>query len=304
MLIIYSSAVVPCVILTVLFVFSAAVLIAGGVLFTPQQTTTGNPIIIPDVTSTQIIPETQSNTIVVLLGKFTSENYSSFTVSMMVAELRALIQSDVSSKIWITQALNIVSNTYSSKDIILTDTYTTDFYALAGSTFNVSFPSLSGSNSMFALVQLIETNGSVLESQSVKPSNDSQSVTFTLEISGLVELRIINKFEGLNGTFDYTIMIREILLKGAEYMCTVNSRTTCKGMSVYENNYILAEMTLKRDFFTVIYVFTTLVGKEKLGPIETTRPNEALAIVFVLFSVAGLLAAFVLCLFWCKLLKS
>lgn len=302
MLIIYSSAVVPCVILTVLFVFSAAVLIAGGVLFTPQQTTTGNPIIIPNVTSTQIIPETQSNTIVVLLGKFTSENYSSFTVSMMVAELRALIQSDVSSKTWITQALNTVSNTYSSKDIILSDTYTTDFYALAGSTFNISFPSLSGSNGTFALVQLIETNGSVLESQSVKPSNNSQSVTFMLEISGLVELRIIN--EGLNGTFDYTIMVREILLKGAEYICTVNSRTTCKGMSVYENNYILAEMTLKRDFFTVIYVFTTLVGKEKLGPIETTRPNEALAIVFVLFSVAGLLAAFVLCLFWCKLLKS
>ena len=302
MLITYSSAVVPCVILTVLFVFSAAVLIAGGVLFTPQQTTTGNPIIIPNVTSIQIIPETQSNTIVVLLGKFTSENYSSFTVSMMVAELRALIQGDISNKIWITQALNTVSNTYSSKDIILSDTYTTDFYALAGSTFNISFPSLSGSNGTFALVQLIETNGSVLESQSVKPSNNSQSVTFTLEIPGLVELRIIN--EGLNGTFDYTIMIREILLKGAEYICTVNSRTTCKGMSVYENNYILAEMTLKRDFFTVIYVFTTLVGKEKLGPIETTRPNEALAIVFVIFSVAGLLAAFVLCLFWCKLLKS
>ena len=76
-------------------------------------------------------------------------------------------------------------------------------------------------------------------------------------------------------------------------------------MSVYENNYILAEMTLKRDFLrSYIYVFTTLVGKEKLGPIETTRPNEALAIVFVIFSVAGLLAAFVLCLFWCKLLKS
>ena len=262
----------------------------------PQRTTTDNPIIIPNVTSTQIIAQAQSNPLVVLLAELTSENYSSFIVSMMVVEPRALIQSDVSSKIWITQALIIVSNTYSSKDIILPDTlYTTDFYALAGSTFNVSFPSLSGSNGTYALVQLRETNGSVLESLSVKPSNDSQSVTFTLEISGLVELHIINK--GLSGTFDYTIMIREILLGGAEYICTANSSTTCKGTSVYENNYVLAEMTMESD--SIIHVHTTLVGKEKLGPIETTRPTEALAIVFVLFSVAGLLAAFVLCLFWC-----
>lgn len=40
------------------------------------------------------------------------------------------------------------------------------------------------------------------------PSNDSQSVTFTLEISALVELHIINT--GLSGAFDYDIMIREI----------------------------------------------------------------------------------------------
>ena len=149
MLIVYSSAVVPCVILTVLF--SAAVLIAGGVLFAPQQTTTDNP----NVTSTQIIAQAhgQSNPLVVLLEEFTSDNYSSFTVSMMVVEPRALIQSDISSKIWITQALTTISNTYSSKDIILSDTlYTTDFYALAGSTFNVSFLSLFGSDGMHMLL--------------------------------------------------------------------------------------------------------------------------------------------------------
>ena len=86
--------------------------------------------------------------------------------------------------------------------------YTTDFYALSGSTFSVSFPSLSGSDGTYALVELREINGSVLESQSVTPSNDSQSVTFMLEISGLVELHIINT--GLSGAFDYDIMIREI----------------------------------------------------------------------------------------------
>ena len=75
------------------------------------------------------------------------------------------------------------------------------------------------------------------------PSNDSQSVTFTLEISGLVELHIINK--GLSGTFDYDIMIRENI-----------STTTCKGTSVYENN---AGMTMESD--SIMHVHTTLVGK-------------------------------------------
>ena len=267
-----------CVVLTVLLIISVAIVIIGGALFAPQ-TTTNEHITIPDVTSSQPIVQAQSNPLVVLLDELTSEKYSSFIVSLNVAKT-----GDVSSKIWISQTLNIVSNTYSSKDIILPDTsYSTRFYALAGSTFNVNFPSLTGSDGTSAVVELRQIDGTVLKSQSVNPSTDSKSVTFSLEIPGLVELHVVN--EGVSGTLNYNIMIKEISLGGAEYVCTVNSVNTCKGTSVYENNYILAQTTPESD--STIYI--TLVGKEILGPAETIRPYETIAIVLVVVGVVGLL---------------
>ena len=175
----------------------------------------------------------------VLLDEFASENYSSFLVALNITEPGS---PDVSSKIWIASMLNLTNTSYTNNDIILPDTtYSIRFHALAGSTFNVTFPSLSGSSGAYVVVELrklVESglNESVLLSQSVRPSTDSQSVIFTLQMPEFVELRIVN--ERVSGTFDYNITVKEISLEGAKCVCTVNSTSTCQSTGVYDNNYI------------------------------------------------------------------
>ena len=182
---------------------------------------------------------------------------------------------------------------YSNDDVILPITsYCIHFYALPDSIFNVTFPSLSGLEGTYVLVELREfvesgLNGSVLQSQSVKPSTDSQSLIFTLEISSFVEIVIAN--EGVSSTFGYNITIKELLLDGAEYVCAVNSTTTCQGTSSYKNNYILAETTPESASVYPI-VTLTLFGKEKPG-----IRNVSLTVLAAIMITIGTVL-FVICL--------
>ena len=250
-------------------------------------------IITPNVTSNHPIFQAQSNPLVVLLNEFTSENYSSYRIA---STINGPSTSNISSKIWVAQVMHLISNSYSSGNTILPDSYDIHFYALPGSTFNVTFLSLSGSDGASVLVEFREfvgsgLNGSVLESQFVKPSTDSQSVIYMLQVPGFVEVFIANI--GASGTFEYNIMIKEILLEEAEYVCTINSYGTCQNTSVYENNYLLAETTPKSA--TVYPIITvTLVGKEKSGPPRFSLPcviagviAGALGIILICFGIFG-----------------
>lgn len=257
-------------------------------MFIPAFTSAHDQIIIPNVTSSHPIFQAQSNPVVVLLDEFTSENYSLYRIA---SNISGPFTSNISSKVWVAQVMHLISNSYSSGNTILQDFYDIHFYALPGSTFNVTFPSLSGSDGASVLVEFREfvklgLNGSVLESQFVKPSTDSQSVIYMLQIPGFVEVFIAN--EGASGTFEYNIMIKEILLEEAEYVCTINSYNTCQNTSVYVNNYLLAETTAESA--TVYPIITvTLVGKDKSGQ---TKVNLAYAIAG--FLVAALGTAFLL----------
>ena len=260
-------------------------MIQGVVLFvnlpaiiTPNTTYTT----IPNVTSIHPIFQAQSNPLVILLDEFTNENYSSFLIALNITEPGS---PDVSSKIWIAPMLNLTNTSYTNKDIILPDTtYSIRFHALTGSTFNVTFPSLSGSSDAYVAVELrklVESglNNSVLLSQSVRPSTDSQSVTFTLQMPEFVELRIVN--ERVSGTFDYNITVKEISLEGAKYVCTVNSTSTCQSTGVYDNNYILAQ-TASESASVYPIIVVTLVGEEKPVPTEimtTDNMHEPVAVI-------------------------
>ena len=251
---------------------------------------THDHITIPNMTSSHSIFQAQSNPLVVLLDEFTSENYSSYRIA---SNNNGPSTSNISSKIWVAQVMHLISNSYSSGNTILPDSYDIHFYALPGSTFNVTFPSLSGSDGASVLVEFREfvesgLNGSVLESQFVKPSTDSQSVIYMLQVPGFVEVFIANV--GASGTFEYNIMIKEILLEEAEYVCTINSYNTCQNASVYENNYLLAETT--PESATVYPIITvTLVGKDKSGP---TRVNLGFVIAGVIVALLGFVLGFVL----------
>ena len=246
------------VLLLVLFIFSLAIIIVGGLLFIPAFTDTYT--VIPNVTTSHPIFRAQIFPVVILLDNFASENYSSFIIASST--------SNISSKIWIAQVMNFTSNSHPIGNTILPSTpHAVHFYALSGSIFNVTFTSLSGPDNASVLVELREfvgsdLIGSILESRSVAPSTDSQSVIFTLEISGFVEIFIMAS-AGVSGNFEYDMTTFEITLDGAEYVCTVNSTTTCHGMGVYDNNYILAETTPES---ASVYpnVTLTLVGKKKL----------------------------------------
>ena len=266
-------------------------MIAGGVFLIKAFTDTYT--VIPNVTTSYPIFQAQSSPVVILLDKFASENYSSFIISSII---NGPSTSDISSKIWVGQLMHLISNSYTTGNIIIPSTpYNIHFYALSGSTFNITFSSLSGPDGTYVLVELrefVETglNGSVLQSQSVAPSTDSQSVIFTLEISGFVEIFIASA--GVSGNFGYNITIMEITLDGAEYVCTVNSTTTCHGMGVYDNNYILAETT--PESVSVYPIATlTLVGKEKSGPTEVNFSYIVPAAVMISVGIVLL----VVCLF-------
>ena len=268
------------VVLVVLLV-SVAITVVGGMLLTPAFIT-HTSIMIPNVTSSRSIFQAQSTPLVVLLDEFNSENYSSFIIA---STIYGSSTSDIPSKIWIAPEIYLTNSSYSKDDIILPSTsYDIHFYALPGSIFNVTFPSLSGLDGTYVLVELREfvesgLNGSVLQSQSVKPSTGTQSVIFTLEISGFVAIFLAN--EGASGTFGYNITIKGVACEGAEYICTVNSTTTCNSTSVYDNNYILAETTLESA--TVYPIITlTIVGKEKP---TLTRVNVLFLILFAVIAI-------------------
>ena len=238
-------------------------IIVGGLLFIPAFTDTYT--VIPNVTTSHPIFRAQNFPVVILLDNFASENYSSFIIDSITIGPST---SNISSKIWVAQVMNFISNSYSIGKTILPSTpYYTHFYALSGSIFYVNFSSLSGASVLVELREFVEPgfNGRVLQSQSVEPSTDNQSVTFTLEISGFVEIFIDST--RVSGNFEYNITIFEITLDGAEHVCTVNSTTTCHGTGVYDNNYILAETTPESASVYPI-VTLTLVGKEKSGPTE------------------------------------
>lgn len=223
---------------------------------------------IPNATVSHPIFQAQSGPLVVLLTDFTKENYSSYTIA---SNTNGSSTSDISSKIWVAQAINLINNSYSSGNIILPDSYDIHFYALHGSTFNITFLSLSGSVDSYALVELREflgsgLNGSVLESQSVKPSTDKQSVTLMLKVNGFVEIHIANK--GVSGNFDYDIMINEISLEQSLYICTINSINTCQGTGVYEKNYILTQTTPESDSVYPVVTVTLYGRKDKPGPLN------------------------------------
>ena len=244
-------------------------IIVGGLLFIPAFTDTYT--VIPNVTTSHPIfrSQLQFTPFVILLDNFASENYSSFIIDSITIGPSTF---NISSKIWVAQVMNFISNSYSIGNTILPSTpYYTHFYALSGSIFYVNFSSLSGPDGASVLVELREFvepgfNGSVLQSQSVEPSTDNQSVMFTLEISGFVEIYIAS-CAGVSGNFEYNLTIFEITLDGAEHVCTVNSTTTCHGTGVYDNKYILAETTPESASVYPI-VTLTLVGKEKSGPTE------------------------------------
>ena len=228
----------------------------------------------------------------VLLDEFASENYSSFLVALNITEPGS---PDVSSKIWIASMLNLTNTSYTNNDIILPDTtYSIRFHALAGSTFNVTFPSLSGSSGAYVVVELrklVESglNESVLLSQSVRPSTDSQSVIFTLQMPEFVELRIVN--ERVSGTFDYNITVKEISLEGAKCVCTVNSTSTCQSTGVYDNNYILAQ-TVSESVSVYPIIVVTLVGEKKPVPTEITSTyNMHIPILVVIIVLSILLCS-------------
>ena len=249
----------------------------------------------------------------VLLDEFASENYmySSFIVALNITEPGS---SDMSTKIWIAPMLNLTNSSYTNKDIILPDTtYSIRFHAPAGSTFNVTFPSLSGSSDAYVVIELRKLvksglNDSVLLSQSVKPSTDSQSVTFTLQMPEFVELRIVN--ERVSGTFDYNITVKEISLEGAKYVCTVNSTSTCQSIGVYDNNYILAQ-TASESVSVYPIIMVTLVGEEKPVPTEIMTTDNMMhepvaviiglsAVHFVVFIVGYILLLILGGYFWCS----
>ena len=289
-----------CFPLSVSFICCLFMFLVGGPLFI--QAFTHTYTVIPNVTTSHPIFQAQSSPVVILLDNFAGENYSSFIIA---SSINGPTSADVSSNIWIGQATHLISNSYSKDDIILPSTsYDIHFYAMPGSIFNVTFPSLSGLEGTYVLVELREfvesgLNGSVLQSQSVKPSTDSQSVIFTLEMSSFVEIYIAN--EGASGTFGYNITIKEITLDGARYICTVNSTTTCQDMSTYDNNYniILAETILES---APVYPIVTLilVGKEKTGPTSINISFMLPAAVMITIGT-GCLFIFV-CLFLCVII--
>ena len=230
----------------------------------------------------------------VLLDHFTSENYSSYIIA---SNISGSLTSDISSKIWVAQEIHLISNSYNSENILLPfEPYEIHFYALASSTFNVTFPLLYGSNDTYVLVELSEfvesgLNSSVLESQSLKPSTDTQSVIFTLELSSFVKIAIAN--EGASGTFSYSITIKKISLEGAKYVCTVNSTSTCQGMGMYDNNYILSQTTPESaSVYPIISV--TLVGKEKPGPMKVDVFLIIPAVVLIVVGAICLTCSFIL----------
>ena len=269
------------VVVAILLASGVFILIAGGLLFLPKYAETT----IPNVTSSHSVFQDQlsiANPPVVLLDEFTCENYSSFIVASNITE------SEVSSKIQIAQMINVASKSYQSENNIdLPDSYDIHFYALAGSTFNVTFPLLSGSDGTYVLVEFRNyvrsgLNGSVLYSQRVMPSTDSQSVMFTLEMTGFVELHIGNS--EVIGTFAYNFSIKEILPEEGEYVCTLNSiTTTCQGTGVYDNNYILAQTTQESASISSI-VTVALVGKKKSFPTKINSNIIVLASVILAFS--------------------
>ena len=268
------------VVVAILLASGVFIIIAGGLLFLPEYA----EIIIPNVTSSHSVFKDQlsiANPPVVLLDEFTSENYSSFIVTSNITE------SEVSSKIRIARMINVASKSHQSENYIdLSDSYDIHFYALAGSTFNVTFPLLSGSDGTYVLVEFRNyvRNGSVLYSQRVMPSTDSQSVMFTLEMTGFVELLILGSNEVI-GTFAYNYSIKEILPEEGEYVCTLNSiTTTCQGTGVYDNNYILAQTTQENASISSIIVTAALVGKKKSFPIQINSNIIVLASVILAFS--------------------
>lgn len=280
-----------------LFVSGVFIFIAGVLLFLPEYTETT----IPNVTSSHSVFQDQlqlSNPLVVLLDEFTSENYSSFIVASNITE------SEVSSKIRIAQMINVTSNSYQREKIDLpANPYDIHFYALAGSTFNVTFPLLSGSDG-YVLVEFRNYvgsgfNSSVLHSQRIMQSSDSQSVMFTLEMTGFVELHIGNK--DMIGTIDFNFSIKEILPDEGEYVCTLNSiTTTCQGMGNYDNNYILAETTPESSSISSI-VTVSLIGKKKLFPTKINSNITVLASVIVAFSsiIVIISITFIVAVFCC-----
>ena len=291
------------VLLALLGLFSLVMIIVGGLLFIPAFTNTYT--VIPNVTTSHPIfrSQLQFTPFVILLDNFANENYSSFIASTT----NAPSTSNISSKIWVARVMNVISKSYNIGSTILPSIpYDIHFYALSGSILNVTFSSLSGPDDASVLVELREfvgpgSNGSVLQHESVVPSTDSQSVIFTLEISGFVEIFITSA--GVSGNFGYNMTIVEILLDGAEYVCTVNSTTTCHGMGVYDNNYIMAEITPESASIYPIATLT-LVGKEKLNP---TEANYSFILpAAVLISNGAVLCVVCLTLFvflYCRLFK-
>lgn len=262
--------------------------VIGLAFFIPATSTS---IVIPNTTSSHPIFQAQSSPLVVLLTDFTGENYSSYAIA---SNINGPSTSNISSRIWVAQAIHHISNSYTSGSIILPDSYDIHFYALHGSTFNITFSSLFGSNGSYALVELREflgsgLNGSVIESMSVQPSPDSQLVTLTLNKTGFVAIRITSK--GVSGNFDYDIMINTISLEQSLYICTIDSINTCQGTSVYENNYILIQTTPESDSIYPI-VMVTLFGKKKPGLLNLNLfiPGVVLIVFVFIICAATLLA--------------
>ena len=260
----------------------------GGILFIPAHGATY--IIIQNKTSSvSVFHVQQPKPLVALLANFNRENYSAFVSNMSM-------DTDASCSIRIAEILRLNSNQLGSNGIILPDNmYTIQFYALTGSTLNVTFSSLTGSDSAYIWVNLREyvgpgVNGSVFKSQLINSTMNSP-VVFTVDQStaGFIDLNIANY--GLSGKFSYNIITNQPSLERSRYICTLNStRNTCQGTSVYNTNYVLAETTLD----SMVDITVTLVGREKQGP-DKVNLSYTIASFFFIGS-GGIIVVIIMCI--------
>ena len=276
-------------ILLIIFVIIGSILaMIGGILFIPAHGATY--IIIQNKTSSvSVFHVQQPKPLVALLANFNRENYSAFVSNMSM-------DTDASCSIWIAEILRLNSNQLGSNGIILPDNmYTIQFYALTGSTLNVTFSSLTGSDSAYIWVNLREyvgpgVNGSVFKSQLINSTMNSP-VVFTVDQStaGFIDLNIANY--GLSGKFSYNIITNQPSLERSRYICTLNSTcNTCQGTSVYNTNYVLAETTLD----SMVNITVTLVGREKQGP-DKVNLSYTIASFFFIGS-GGIIVVIIMCI--------
>ena len=167
--------------------------------------------------------------------------YTSFAVSSYISE-------DATDSVTIGLVQSIKPNiTMYSGNFSLLQPQNRHLYVLPGSFFYVNFSFSGGPVDKDLTVKFREYMGSarpgrVLYSQSVGPSTEIQSVSYTAIQRGQVEFELTNNNK-LSGTYAYNFTIMEIQdssLELSKYRCTLNSSiSSCQNTTLYGQNILL-----------------------------------------------------------------